>query len=110
MRLLADADSVTDAKLGERDGGPLPWMIMLTLHLPDELADRLAVEAARRGMSVDELAAETLADRFPPAARPERDQSDPLEAFIGSGDSGDPSWAARPIGQLRAEAYKRQAG
>ena len=38
--------------------GPLPWMIVSTVHLPDELVDRLAAEAARRGISVDELAAE----------------------------------------------------
>jgi hypothetical protein len=97
------------------------------MHLPDELADRLAAEAARRGISVDEvadrlaaeaarrgisiaeLAAETLQARFPaPAASDSGD--DVLEAFIGSGDSGDPSWAARPTSELRAEAYRRQAG
>ncbi len=58
----------------------------LTVHLPEELADRLTAEAARRGMSVDEVAAEALAARYPKAG------SDPgydaLEAFIGSGDSG----------------------
>jgi hypothetical protein len=84
-------------------------MIMSTVHLPDELADRLAAEATRRGMTVDELAAETLRARFPaPASSNSGD--DVLEAFIGSGDSGDPSWAARPTSELRAEAYKRQAG
>ena len=59
---------------------------MSTLHLPDELAERLAAEASLRGMSVEELAAEALAARFAEAG------SDPgheaLEAFIGSGASG----------------------
>lgn len=59
---------------------------MSVVHLPDELVDRLAAEAARRGISVDELAAQTLTARFPDEV------SDPggdaLEAFIGSGSSG----------------------
>lgn len=59
---------------------------MSTVHLPDELADRLATEAARRGVTVDELATEALADRFP--ARPQPDERDALEAFIGCGHSG----------------------
>jgi hypothetical protein len=83
-------------------------MIMSTVRLPDELADRLAAEAARRGVTVDELAAEALQARFPAAGGDSGE--DGLDAFIGSGDSGDPSWAARPAAELRAEAYKRQAG
>jgi hypothetical protein len=56
----------------------------LTAHLPEELADRLTAEAARRGVSVDEVAAEALAARYPRAGS---DPSyDALEAFIG-GDS-----------------------
>jgi hypothetical protein len=35
--------------------------MILTLHLPEDLARRLAAEAARRGISVDEVAAEALA-------------------------------------------------
>jgi plasmid stability protein len=57
------------------------------VHLPDELADRLAVEAARRGISVDELSAELVAAGLPPDGRAEG-EPDPLEAFIGSGHSG----------------------
>lgn len=88
---------------------PLSWIAMSSVHLPDELADRLAVEAARRGISVDELAAEALEDRFPPPGNG-TEGGDALEAFIGSGDSGDPSWASQPASELRAEAYRRQAG
>jgi hypothetical protein len=83
-------------------------MIMSTVHLPDELVDRLAAEAARRGISVDELAAETLAARFP-GAGPDLG-GDALEAFIGSGDSGDPAWAARDTAELRKDAATRRAG
>jgi hypothetical protein len=78
------------------------------VHLPDELAGRLAAEAARRGMSVDEVAAEALAARFPDTAG--GGGRDALEAFIGSGDSGDPGWAGRDTADLRAEAATRRAG
>jgi hypothetical protein len=58
----------------------------LTVHLPEELAARLTVEAARRGLTVDEVAAEAVAARYP------HEGSDAglaaLEAFFGSGDSG----------------------
>jgi hypothetical protein len=57
-----------------------------TVHLPDDLAERLAAEAARRGISVDEVAAEALAARYPQAGS-DRGR-DALEAFIGSGSSG----------------------
>ena len=80
----------------------------LTVHLPEELAHRLAVEAGRRGVSVDELSAQLVAAGLPadgsPAGGPE---TDALEAFIGSGDSGDPAWAARDTRELRAEAAAR---
>ncbi|MDA8072165.1 MAG: ribbon-helix-helix domain-containing protein [Actinomycetota bacterium] len=52
------------------------------VHLPDDLAVRLAVEADRRGLSVDELVAELVADRL------HTEGDDPLEAFIGCGASG----------------------
>jgi hypothetical protein len=52
----------------------------MTLHVPEELASRLAAEAGRRGVSVEELSAELLTAGLP--------VDDPLEAFIGSGRSG----------------------
>jgi hypothetical protein len=73
-----------------------------TLHVPEELAGRLAAEAERRGMSIDELSAELIAAGLP--------DFDPLEAFIGSGDSGDPTWATRDIHELRSELAARRAG
>jgi hypothetical protein len=54
--------------------------VATTLHVPEDLADRLAAEAARRGMNVDELLAELLAAGLP--------GEDTLEAFIGAGHSG----------------------
>jgi hypothetical protein len=60
----------------------------MSVNLPDDVAARLAAEAARRGLSVDDLAAELLAVRLlePPEGRIEED--DALEAFIGCGASG----------------------
>ncbi len=49
------------------------------VRVPSDLADRLAVEAARRGLSIDELSAELLSAGL---------SDDPLEAFIASGHSG----------------------
>ena len=77
----------------------------MTVHLPEQLAGTLTAEAARRGVSVDDLSAELVAAGLPAGSDP-----DPLEAFIGSGDSGDPTWAARHTHDLRAEASTRQVG
>jgi hypothetical protein len=59
----------------------------MTVHLPDELRERLAAVAARRGMSVDALVAEMVAKQLP-ADRPVGTGEDALEAFIGCGSSG----------------------
>jgi hypothetical protein len=84
-------------------------MIMSTVHLPDDLADRLATEAARRGMTVDELAAETLDARYPPP----RPEPEPLEpgakrhlSFAGIGSSGSAGGdIARRHKEIIAEAF-----
>lgn len=55
----------------------------ITVHLPDELAARLAAEASRRGVQVDEVAAELVS-----AGLDRSGTDDPWEAFIGSGHSG----------------------
>ena len=68
----------------------------------EDLGGRLAAEAARRGVSVDELSAQLLAAGLP--------QEDPLETFIGSGDSGIPAWASRDIHELRSELAARRSG
>lgn len=81
----------------------LPWMIMSTVHLPDDLADRLATEAARRGMTVDELAAQALADRFPAGT-----DSEPRRrlAFVAIGGSGQARGGAQ-ADELLAEGFGR---
>ena len=56
----------------------------ITVHLPDELASRLAAAASRRGVDVDVIATELVAAGLDGAAA-----DDPLEAFLGSGASGD---------------------
>jgi hypothetical protein len=79
-------------------------MIMSTVHLPDELADRLAAEAARRGISVDELAAEALAARYPqqrPPSGPRRHL-----AFVAIGASGQTRGGAE-ADELLAEGFGR---
>ncbi len=42
---------------------------MSTIELPDEIAAALAAAAAQRGVSIDELAAETISARFGPIRR-----------------------------------------
>jgi hypothetical protein len=39
--------------------------VTVSVHLPDELGARLAAEATRRGITVDELTAELLVGRLP---------------------------------------------
>jgi hypothetical protein len=80
-----------------------PYVMTLTVHLPGELASVLEAEAARRGQTPDRVAADLLAERLPAALT-----SDPVEAFIGSADSGDPDWAGRDTYHLRAEATARR--
>lgn len=50
-----------------------------TVHVPEDLADRLAAEATKRGVSVDQLSTKLLAAGL---------ADDPLEAFLGSVHSG----------------------
>ncbi|MDZ4828221.1 MAG: ribbon-helix-helix protein, CopG family [Actinomycetota bacterium] len=51
----------------------------VTVELPDDALRKLQAEAARRGVSIDQLIAE-LAAALP--------AEDPLDAFIGCGTSG----------------------
>lgn len=53
---------------------------MSTIELPDDVAAALAAAAADRGVSVDELAAETISARFGPKRR--------TLSFVGAGRSG----------------------
>lgn len=51
----------------------------MTVDLPEELAARLEVVAAERGLSPEALAVEAIEARYPPKRRP---------SFIGIGRSG----------------------
>ena len=53
---------------------------MSTIELPDDVAAALTAAAAERGMSVDELAAETISARFGPKRR--------KLSFVAAGRSG----------------------
>jgi hypothetical protein len=75
----------------------------MTVHLPESLAAVLEAEAARRGQSPDQVAADLLAERLPAAV-----SGDPVEAFIGAADSGDAGWAGRDSRELRAEDSSRR--
>jgi len=84
-------------------------MIMSTVHLPEELIERLAAEAARRAVTVDELAAETLDARFPPP--PPQQGPKPVGtkrhlSFAGIGSSGSAGGdLARRHKEIIAEAF-----
>lgn len=74
----------------------------LNVQLPEELARRVELAAAASHKSPEQVAIEAIEAQLPARA-----DDDPLEAFIGSGDSGDPSWAERDTSELRAEASRR---
>lgn len=57
-----------------------------TVELPEPLAARLAAEAAARGVTVEAVAIEALADRYAPDDAGDLDNT--LAAFIGCGASG----------------------
>lgn len=57
---------------------------MTSISIPDDLAKRLAEEADARGVSVDEIAAEFLAERMPVDESPRT-----LAGLVGLGESGE---------------------
>ncbi len=75
----------------------------VSVPLPDELAHRLEVEAERRGMTTEELAAEVIREHLPAEGR---EPGDALDAFFGVGDSG----GQEPIDikRIRREAADRK--
>ena len=77
---------------------------MSSVHLPDELVDRLAVEAARRRISVDALAAETLAAAFDQPVTPTAPRR--RLAFVAIGASGQARGGAE-ADELLAEGFGR---
>lgn len=78
----------------------------VTIDLPPEARARLEAEAARRGISLDQLVAE-LSNQFPVQGK--ADAGNALRKFFGCGDSGDPKWATTDIHELRHEMARRSS-
>jgi hypothetical protein len=76
----------------------------VTIDIPPDARARLEAEAARRGITLDQLVTE-LAAQLPVA--PKSATSGRLSEFFGSGDSGDARWATRDIHELRHEHAQR---
>lgn len=79
----------------------------MTVVVPEPLAGRLAAEAARRGVSAESLAVETLQNHYG-ADTESPDVPGGIESFIGCFDSGDPDWASSDTRELRAQAAQRR--
>jgi plasmid stability protein len=71
----------------------------LRVHLPDDVAARLAAEAAQRGTSTEDLAAEVLTDHSPAADS----GGERKLGFIGIAASGRGDIAERAEEIVRAE-------
>jgi hypothetical protein len=83
-------------------GRAYPDVMTLTVHLPGEVAAALEAEAARRGQSPDQTAADLLAERLPrPGARRRL-------AFAGVGSSTSGRSAADADDML-AEGFGRDS-
>jgi hypothetical protein len=76
----------------------------VTVNLPDEVVRRLADEAARRGVSVEELVAEAVASRFPPQASERRPKRRLAFGAIGASTSGR---RAADTDEMLAEGFGR---
>jgi hypothetical protein len=75
----------------------------MTVSLPEPLAVALAAEAARRGQTPDEVAADLLAERLPGGPGGPRRLS-----FTGVLHSGEPDLAEQAE-QVLAERFRRPA-
>ncbi|MGH9021572.1 MAG: ribbon-helix-helix protein, CopG family [Acidimicrobiia bacterium] len=75
----------------------------MTVHLPDEIARRLAAEAARQGRSVDELLAELVAAQLPEES-PRASRRQLAFAGIGASTSGRSAAEAK---EMLAEGFGR---
>ena len=84
--------------------GPTLEDVSMTVNLPDDVARRLAAEAARRGLSPDQIAVEAIDAQLPPEA-PERPFKRHLE-FVGMGASTSGRTAAE-ADEMLAEGFGR---
>jgi hypothetical protein len=71
------------------------------VRLPDEVSAQVQDAARQRGISTEEVVVGAVMAEFV--------KDDPLAAFLGSGDSGDASWATSDIHDLRNELAGRRA-
>jgi hypothetical protein len=74
----------------------------MTVHLHGELAAALEAEAARRGQSPEQVAADLLAEGLPPGRKPRRRKL----AFAGIGESSS-GRSAVEADQMLAEGFGR---
>lgn len=75
------------------------------MHLPDDVAARLAAEAAHRGMSTEDVAAAVLTQHAP-SAQPSPPATDHRFAFVGIANSGRSDLSER-VEELLAEDFGR---
>lgn len=91
-----------EQRFGYRACRAYPSAMSMTVHLPGKVAAALEAEAARRGQSPDQVAAELLAAQLPRSGRePHR-----TLAFAGVGSSSSGRGAAE-ADELLAEGFGR---
>lgn len=82
-------------------------MTELHVHIPDDVAQRLAAAAAERGTSTEDVAAAVLTQHAPTATEaPVNDKTGHRFAFIGIGSSGRSDLSER-VEELLAEDFGR---
>lgn len=82
--------------------GAYSSVMTMTVHLHGELAAALEAEAARRGQSPEQVAAELLAERLPPGRKSRRRKL----AFAGIGESSS-GRSAVEADEMLAEGFGR---
>jgi hypothetical protein len=73
----------------------------MVINLSDRVAARVSAVAAARGVTETEVIEDLVMGAPAPAPIVLDDAEDPLEAFFGCGDSGDPEWAGTDTRLLR---------
>ena len=98
-------EPATEVALATLRGGPEEHfeegVMTITVHLHDDLAATLEAEAARRGQSPEQVAADLLAERLTHARKPRRKL-----AFAGIGESSSGRSAAE-ADEMLAEGFGR---
>jgi hypothetical protein len=76
----------------------------MVIKLSDRVAARVSAVAAARGVTETEVIEDLVMGAPGPTPIVLDDTEDPLEAFFGCGDSGDPDWAGTDTRLLRNPA------